>query len=64
MIFIKNILYFEYKIRAVKTHLKIKKLEKIKIALIKCPRQRFPEDRKFKDVDNPITNKETKSNGK
>ena len=39
-------------------------MEKIKIALTKCPRQRFPGDRKFKDADNPIINKETKGNGK
>lgn len=65
MILIKNTLFFGYKIRAAKTHLKIKKkMEKIKIALTKCPRQRFPRDRKFKDVDNPITNKETIGNGK
>ena len=64
MIFVKNTLYFGYKIRVVKAHLKLKKMEKIKITLTKCPRQRFPGDRKFKDVDNPITNKETKGNGK
>lgn len=39
-------------------------MEKIKISLTKCPRQRFLGDRKFKDVDNPITNNETKGNGK
>lgn len=39
-------------------------MEKIKISLTKCQRQRFLGDRKFKDVDNPITNKETKGNGK
>lgn len=39
-------------------------MEKIIEKLTECPRQRFPGDRKSKSVDNPLSIKETKGNGK